>query len=73
MALLWPLVAVTRLPLVLQLAQALLIGLSAVPLYALARKYTDERIAGSLAILALVYPPLCAVAFTEFRRSRSTR
>lgn len=66
MALLWPLVAVTRLPLVLQLAQALLIGLSAVPLYALARKYTDERIAGSLAILALVYPPLCAVAFTEF-------
>jgi uncharacterized membrane protein len=63
---LWPLVAVFRSGLVLQFAQAALVGASAIPLYALARSYVSERTASGIAGLLLVYPPLLAVAFTEF-------
>jgi uncharacterized membrane protein len=65
-ALLWPLVTLTRSPLSLQLAQTALIGATIFPLYALARGYLDEREAGRVAFLALLYPPLAAVGFTEF-------
>jgi uncharacterized membrane protein len=63
---LWPFVAVTKSALVLQFAQALVIGASAIPLYALARTYLDERASFAVAGLLLLYPPLLAVAFTEF-------
>ncbi len=65
-ALLWPLVALFRTPLVLQFAQTALIGASAFPLYALARRYLTERDAVRVACVALLYPPLLAVGFTEF-------
>jgi uncharacterized membrane protein len=63
---LWPLVALTRSGLVLQFAQAALIGASAYPLYALARSYLNPRAAYAIAGVLLLYPPLLAVAFTEF-------
>ena len=66
LAILWPFVAVTHAPLVLQFAQIVAIGASAFPLYALARAYLEERVAFAIAGLILVYPPLLAVAFTEF-------
>ena len=66
LATLYPLVAIGRTGLVLQIAQAALIALSALPLYALARAYTSARRALTYASLALLYPPLAAVAFTEF-------
>ena len=66
LATLWPLVALARTPLALQIAQIVLIAASAVPLYALARTYAGDARAGGYATLALVYPPLGAVAFTEF-------
>lgn len=66
LALLWPVVASTRSPLALQIAQIVLIGATAFPLYAIARAYAGEGRATAYAALALVYPPLGAVAFTEF-------
>ena len=63
---LWPLVAIFRTPLVLQFAQTALIGASVFPLYGLARTYLIERDAVRVASLALLYPPLLAVGFTEF-------
>ncbi len=63
---LWPLVAATRSPLALQLAQIVLVGAAAFPLYALARGYLAERTAEYAGALALIYPPLAAVAFDEF-------
>ena len=66
LAVLWPLLTVARSPLVLQFAQIAFIGATAIPLYALARAYVSEARAFAYASLALLYPPLGAVAFTEF-------
>ncbi len=66
LATLWPLVAATHAPLTLQFAQIVLVGGSAIPLFAFARGYLGARIAGAVAVLLLLYPPLLAVAFTEF-------
>ena len=66
LATLAPLVALGRTGLVLQLAQAVLAGATALPLYGIARGYVGEERASAYACLALVYPPLAAVAFTEF-------
>ena len=66
LASLFPLVALARAGLALQLAQVVLIALTAVPLFAIARSYTTEARAFAYATLALLYPPLGAVAFTEF-------
>jgi uncharacterized membrane protein len=66
LAVLWPALALGRSPLVLQFAQIALIGATAIPLYALARGYVSEERAFAYAALALLYPPLGAVAFTEF-------
>jgi uncharacterized membrane protein len=63
---LWPLVAIFRTPLALQLAQTALVGACVFPLYALARAYLSERVATYVALVALLYPPLLAVGFTEF-------
>ncbi len=66
LALLWPLLALTRSPLALQIAQVVLIAISAVPLYALLTRYAGEAWALRCAVLALLYPPLLANAFAEF-------
>src|SRR5689334_7664917 len=63
LALLWPIVAVTRSPLSIQIAQAVLVSLAAIPLYAIVRSYGDERWAFRCGLLALIYPPLIANAF----------
>ena len=55
LAILYPLIALTRSPLALQFAQIVLISLSALPLYAVARAYVNERSALRYAALALVY------------------
>ncbi len=66
LATLYPLVAIARTGLALQIAQVVLIGLAAFPLYGIARAYVDDERAATYASLALLYPPLAAVAFTEF-------
>jgi uncharacterized membrane protein len=66
LAVLWPLVALTRSPLSIQIAQILLIVLSVIPLYAIVGGYADDRWALRCAFLALIYPPLLANAFSEF-------
>ncbi len=66
LAVLYPLVALTRSPLSIQLAQVGLIAASAFPLYGIARVYVAQTAAFRIALLALIYPPLAAVAFTEF-------
>ncbi|MBV9103609.1 MAG: DUF2079 domain-containing protein, partial [Candidatus Eremiobacteraeota bacterium] len=66
LAVLYPVVALTRSGLALQFSQFVLIAFTAVPIYALARRYTDERTAVWCGILPLIYPPLVAVAFGEF-------
>ncbi|HEY9179911.1 MAG TPA: DUF2079 domain-containing protein, partial [Candidatus Baltobacteraceae bacterium] len=66
LAVLWPLVALTRSPLALQLAQVVLIALTAVPLAALLRGYVAEPWPSRCALLAALYPPLLANAFSEF-------
>lgn len=66
LAVLYPLVALTHSPLSLQIAQVVLVSLTAPALYALFRPYVDDRVAVRLAILALLYPPLAAIAFGEF-------
>ncbi len=63
---LYPLVAAFHAGLALQLAQIVLIGATAIPLFAIARAYTTQERAFAYAALALLYPPLGAVAFTEF-------
>ena len=66
LATLYPLVALTRSPLSIQFAQIVLIGSSVFPLAALARAYVPAASAERYAMLALIYPPLVGVAFTEF-------
>jgi uncharacterized membrane protein len=66
LATLYPLVVLGRSGLPLQLAQIVLIGATALPLFGLARRYVDDDRAFAFASLALLYPPLGAVAFTEF-------
>ena len=66
LAVLYPLVALTRSPLSIQFAQIVLIGATALPLYAIARAYVGPDAAFRTGLLALIYPPLAAVAFTEF-------
>lgn len=66
LALLWPFVALTRSPLSIQIAQIALVSLSAVPLYAIVARHADETWALRCSILALIYPPLLANAFSEF-------
>lgn len=66
LAVLAPLVSASRSGLILQFAQIALVAATAFPLYGIARTYVSSSRAFAYAALALVYPPLCAVAFTEF-------
>jgi uncharacterized membrane protein len=53
-------------PLVLVATQAIATALVAPPLYAIARRRTNEWNAAALACIALLYPPLQGVTFTDF-------
>lgn len=66
LAVLYPFVATTRSPLSIQIVQAVAIGAGVFPFFAFLRRYADDDLASRLALLALVYPPLAAVAFDEF-------
>jgi uncharacterized membrane protein len=66
LALLFPVVAASRSPLSLQLAQVVLCALTAPMVYSLFKPYVDERVAFRLALLTLAYPPLASIAFGEF-------
>jgi uncharacterized membrane protein len=66
MGTLYPILAIAHSALVLEIAQFVLIGSTAFPLYGLVRRYADGNTAAFCGILALVYPPLAAVAFLEF-------
>jgi uncharacterized membrane protein len=66
LSVLWPLVAVTRSGLALQLAQVALIGACIFPVYALVRRHLASPYAETVAAIALIYPPLLAVGFDEF-------
>jgi uncharacterized membrane protein len=65
-ALLYPLLALVRSPLALQIAQVVLVALTAPALFALFRPYLEESAATLLSIVALAYAPLASVAFGEF-------
>ncbi len=56
----------THSPLVLVAAQAIVTALVAPPLYAIARRRTSDWNAAALACVALLYPPLQGVTFTDF-------
>jgi uncharacterized membrane protein len=66
LALLWPLVAIARSALGLQLAQAAATALCAPLVAAIARPYVTPRLANGLGVLTLLYPPLLALGFDEF-------
>jgi uncharacterized membrane protein len=53
-------------PLVLVATQAIATALVAPPLYAMARRRTNDWNAAALACIALLYPPLQGVTFTDF-------
>lgn len=66
LATLYPFVALTHSALSIQFVQIVLIGAAVFPLYAFLRRYAAEGLASRIALLALLYPPLMAVAFDEF-------
>ena len=66
LALLWPVVAVPRNALGLQLVQAAATVLCAPLLALFARSYTGDALANRLGYLTLLYPPLLALGFDEF-------
>lgn len=66
LALLYPIVALTHSPLALQLVQVVCMAFTGPAMFGLVRPYCSERIAWRIALLALLYPPLAALAFGEF-------
>jgi uncharacterized membrane protein len=66
LALLWPLVALGRSALPLQLLQAAATAACAPLVAAIARPYTSRRLAYALGYVTLLYPPLLALGFDEF-------
>ena len=66
LVLLWPLVALTHSPLVLQFVQAFLIVGTVFPLASIVRSYAGATWGWRVGALALLYPPLISAAFLEF-------
>ncbi len=66
LALLWPLVAIGRSALPLQLLQAAATSACAPLVVAIARPYASARLANALGYVTLLYPPLLALGFDEF-------
>ncbi|MBV8637243.1 MAG: DUF2079 domain-containing protein [Candidatus Eremiobacteraeota bacterium] len=66
LAALYPLLAITRSILTLQIVQILLVVASVGVYYLLIERYIGKPLAVRCAIVALLYPPLIALAFDEF-------
>jgi uncharacterized membrane protein len=66
LALLWPLVAITRSALPLQLLQAAATAACAPLVASIARPYASPKLANLLGYVTLLYPPLLALGFDEF-------
>jgi uncharacterized membrane protein len=66
LALLWPVVAATHSALGLQLVQAAATAVCGPIVAALARPYMERRLAQTLGLVTLIYPPLLALGFDEF-------
>ncbi len=66
LALLWPLVALGRSALPLQLLQAAATAACGPLVAAIARPYASARLANALGYVTLLYPPLLALGFDEF-------
>jgi uncharacterized membrane protein len=66
LVLLWPLLAALPYALTLQIVQVIATLATAPLLVALLRPYTGATLAARVGILALLYPPLLALAFNEF-------
>ncbi len=66
LALLWPLVALGRSALPLQLLQAAATAACGPIVAAIARPYASPRLANALGYVTLLYPPLLALGFDEF-------
>ena len=64
-----PLLALVRSPIVLIAIQAIACALVAPPLYLLVRKRVDGHLALLVGIVALLYPALVGVAFTDFHEN----
>jgi uncharacterized membrane protein len=64
-----PLLLALHTPLVLVALQACAVALTAPGLFLLARRHMDERLAAFAACVALLYPPLVGVAFTDFHEN----
>jgi uncharacterized membrane protein len=60
-----PFLAVFRSPLTLQVLQAIGCALVAPPIYLFARKRMDDRLAATVAVVALIYPPLVGMSLSE--------
>ncbi|MBD5633456.1 MAG: DUF2079 domain-containing protein [Candidatus Eremiobacteraeota bacterium] len=63
---LYPFESLTHSGLSIQILQVVLIGVAIFPFFAFLRRYLADRTAATCATLALIYPPLLAVAFDEF-------
>ena len=72
LVMLYPLLAVTRSVLTLQIVQIALVVGAVFAYYSLIVRYIDKALALRCAIIALFYPPLIALAFSEFRNFRVT-
>ncbi len=66
LALLYPLLAITHSILTLQIVQIALVAASVIAYYFLIERYVGKPLAVRCAIVALLYPPLIALAFSEF-------
>ncbi len=64
-----PLLLATHSPLALVAIQAVAGALAAPPLYLIARRRMPERLAFGVACVALLYPPLAGVTFTDFHEN----
>ena len=64
-----PALLLLRSPIVLVAIQAVACALVAPPLFLLARRRVDDGLALLIAMVALVYPPLVGVAFTDFHEN----
>jgi uncharacterized membrane protein len=64
-----PLLWLARSPLALVAIQAVAVALAAPPLFLLARRRVPEPLAAGVAAIALLYPPLAGIAFSDFHEN----
>jgi len=64
-----PAVLASHSPLALTVIQAVAGSLVALPVYLMARRRMDQRLAVLCAVIALLYPPLVGVTFTDFHEN----